>query len=69
MDQIERTGLEPLAVSPKTACHMLSVSQNYLYGLLGAGELHSYLEGRARRITVESIKRYVARRSQESVAA
>jgi excisionase family DNA binding protein len=43
----------------------LMVSRATLYGLINAGELESYTEGRSRRITVESINTYVRRRLAE----
>lgn len=53
--------LEPLAVSPKQACLLLGVGTTRLYQLLASGELASYHEGRARRITMASIRSHVAR--------
>jgi len=53
--------LEPLAVSPRQACLLLGVGNTRLYQLIGTSELDTYREGRARRITMESIKRRVAR--------
>jgi excisionase family DNA binding protein len=52
---------EPLAVSPRQACLLLGIGNTRLYQLLGAGELASYNEGRARRITTASIRERVAR--------
>jgi excisionase family DNA binding protein len=52
----------PLAVRPREACRLLSIGNTYLYQLLGAGALESYLDGRARRITMDSIHRHIARR-------
>ena len=40
---------------------MLNCGNTRLYELLSAGELDSFLDGRSRKITVESIRRYVAR--------
>jgi excisionase family DNA binding protein len=53
--------LEPLAVSPRQACKLLSIGNTRLYQLIGAGELESYHDGRMRRITMQSIRRRVAR--------
>jgi excisionase family DNA binding protein len=53
--------LPPLAVSPRKACVLLDCGNTHLYQLLRDGELESYLDGRARRITMDSIKRRVAR--------
>jgi excisionase family DNA binding protein len=53
--------LEPLAVTPRQACILLGVGNTRLYQLIGNRELESYLDGRGRRITMESIRRRVAR--------
>ena len=52
---------EPLVVSPRQACRLLSIGNTRLYSLIGAGELESYLDGRSRRITMASIRRRLAR--------
>jgi hypothetical protein len=51
----------PLVVSPRVACVMLNIGTTRLYQLIGAGELDSYLDGRVRRITIDSIRRRIAR--------
>jgi hypothetical protein len=51
----------PLVVSPRVACVMLDIGTTRLYQLIGTGELDSYLDGRVRRITVDSISRRIAR--------
>ena len=56
-----RGDLEPLAVSPRQACWLLGVGNTRLYQLIGAGELVAYKEGRARRVTMASIRARVAR--------
>jgi hypothetical protein len=53
---------EPLLVRPRTAWIMLGCGNTHGYALLNAGELESFMDGRARKITVESIHRYIARR-------
>jgi excisionase family DNA binding protein len=53
--------LEPLAVSPRHACRLLSVGNTRLYELIAAGEIESYRDGRSRRITVASIRTRIAR--------
>jgi len=53
---------ERLVVSPRGACTMLSIGITHLYQLIAARELDSYLDGRARKITVASIHRRIARR-------
>jgi excisionase family DNA binding protein len=52
----------PLAVSPREACRLLSLGMSRLYGLMRAGKLQSYEDGRARRIPMASIHAYIARR-------
>jgi hypothetical protein len=54
--------VEPLLVRPRDAWHMLGCGNTYGYALLNTGELESFMEGRARKITVESIHRYIARK-------
>jgi excisionase family DNA binding protein len=54
------TEAERLVVSPRIACVMLNVGTTRLYQLIHAGELESYLDGKARKITVESIRRRIA---------
>ncbi len=53
--------LEPLAVSPRQACRLLGIGNTRLYELIAAGEIESYLDGRARRITMASIRARIAR--------
>jgi hypothetical protein len=57
--------LGPLLVRPKCARRMLNCGQTRLYELIAAGELDSFLDGRSRKITVESIYRYVRRGLQD----
>jgi len=40
--------LEPLVVSPRQACKLLSVGNTRLYQLIAAGELETYRDGRMR---------------------
>jgi excisionase family DNA binding protein len=51
----------PLAVAPREACRLLSVSPATLYNLLGAGELENFHIGRARRISTRSIQDFISR--------
>ena len=53
--------LGPLVVKPKIAWKMLQCSNTRGYELLAAGELDSFLDGCSRKITVDSIRRYIAR--------
>jgi excisionase family DNA binding protein len=52
----------PLVVKPKEACRMLACSNTRLYELLSMGELQSFRDGRSRKITVLSIREYIAKR-------
>jgi excisionase family DNA binding protein len=56
----------PLVVPPRQACEMLCVSLTRLYELLHAGELESYRHGRSRRITIASMRAYIARQIEIS---
>jgi excisionase family DNA binding protein len=53
--------LEPLSISPRQACLLLNVGNTRLYQLIREGELTTYHEGRARRITMESVRARVSR--------
>jgi hypothetical protein len=63
---IHSTGLcdweSALVVKPKVAWKMLGCSNTRGYELIKAKELDSFRDGRSRKITVDSIRRYVARR-------
>ena len=52
----------PLLVPPAKAWALLGVSNSTGYELLAEGELESIEIGRARRITIESIRGLIARR-------
>jgi hypothetical protein len=54
------TGLRPRVVSPANACQLLDCGLSRLYEILP--ELTSYRDGKCRKITVESIDRYIARK-------
>ena len=56
-----RPDVGPLIVKPQEARRMLACSNTRLYELLAERELDSFLDGRSRKITVESILRYIAR--------
>jgi len=53
---------ERLLVRPRRACHLLDCGITRLYELLEQGELESFLDGRSRKITIDSIHRYIAKR-------
>jgi excisionase family DNA binding protein len=56
-----RPDVGPLIVKPQEARRMLACSNTRLYELLAERELDSFRDGRSRKITVESILRYIAR--------
>jgi excisionase family DNA binding protein len=53
--------IEPLVVRPRVAWRLLDCGNAYGYRLIADGELESYRDGRARKITVASIRRYIKR--------
>jgi excisionase family DNA binding protein len=53
--------ITPLLVRPKAAWKMLGCGNTRGYELLAAGELDSFKDGSSRKITVESIHRYIER--------
>lgn len=55
-----------MVVRPKTACQMLAIGVTRLYELVAAGELESFKDGAARKITTRSIRRYVERQLERS---
>jgi hypothetical protein len=57
-----RPKIEPLLVRPAEAWKMLGCGNTHGYALLAAGELESFLDGRARKVIVSSIHAYIARR-------
>jgi hypothetical protein len=59
----------PLAVSPKKAGVMLDLGQTSIYALIKNGELETYQEGRARKITMRSIRARIERKIAESAAS
>jgi hypothetical protein len=61
--------VEPLLVRPRDAWRMLGCGNTRGYELLAAGELVSFLDGRSRKVTVESIHRYIARKLASAAPA
>lgn len=51
-----------LVVSHRRCCEMLSIGLTRCYELMNAGELDSFKDGKARKITIASIKAYIDRR-------
>jgi hypothetical protein len=60
---------EPLVVSPRRAWRMLDCGNTRGYGLIAAGELETFKDGKSRKITVASIKAYIARQIERQRAA
>jgi len=60
------TSITPLAVAPLEACRLLSLGLSHVYLLMRRGKLENFHSGRARRITMRSIEKYMA---QQLVAA
>jgi hypothetical protein len=52
---------EALVVKPAKACAMLDCGHTRFYQLIAAGELDSYRDGASRKVTVASIRSYIAR--------
>jgi hypothetical protein len=59
---------EVLVVSPARAKRMLDCGNTYFYDQV-LPELDSYKEGKCRKITTASIKRYIAKKLAEGGAA
>jgi excisionase family DNA binding protein len=57
-----------LLVRPKRACHLLDCGITHLYELIAKGEITSLLDGRSRKITVDSIHRYIAKQLATAAA-
>ena len=60
------SNLKPLVTDVPGACQSLGCGHDQIYDLMHAGEIDSYLDGRARRIIVASLEAYVARRRKAS---
>jgi excisionase family DNA binding protein len=59
---------EPLVVSVNNALRLLAVSRTTLYRRLRMGEIEGFADGGRRKITIASIKRYVAERCHQEVS-
>ena len=57
--------VEPLVVRPNTAMRLLDCGRAYLYELINSGEVESYLDGDARKITMRSIRARIERKVSE----
>ena len=66
---IHSTGIgddEPLVVSPRRARRLLDVGNTRLYELIAARELETFKDGKSRKITIASIRAYIARKIEAS---
>jgi excisionase family DNA binding protein len=61
--------VEPLVVRPNVAMRLLDCSRESLYELINAGEIQSYRDGSARKITVKSIHDLIERRLGKVITA
>ena len=66
MQAIDFGDLEPLVVRPNAAMRLLDCSRAVLYQMINAGEVESYLDGSARKITVKSIRDRIERKIRDS---
>jgi hypothetical protein len=62
IDRTREATIQPLIVRPKDAWKILQCGNTRGYELVKAGELESFLDGRSRKITVDSIRAYIGRR-------
>jgi excisionase family DNA binding protein len=60
---------EPLVVRPKKAAWLLSVGETRLYEMIAKGELESFRDGGARKITTRSIRDWIERQLERAKAA
>jgi hypothetical protein len=58
--------IQPLLVRPRKAWRILDCGNTRGYELLAKRELDSFVDGRARWITMDSIRRYIERRLAQS---
>ena len=58
-----------LLLRPKQAQHLLNCGHTRLYEMIGAGDIESFMDGGARKITVASIEAYIERKLKEAAPA
>jgi excisionase family DNA binding protein len=66
MSATPEDAIEPLVVRPKQAMKMLNCERAQLYEMIAAGELDSYRDGAARKITIASIHQRINRKIAEA---
>jgi hypothetical protein len=64
----QNDALEPLVTDVAGAQRMLDAGHQKIWDLLNAGELESFRLGRARRITIQSIRSYIQRKVAEAAS-
>lgn len=57
--------MEPLAVRPSEAAKVLGVSRAMIYMLTADGTLPSFTVGKARLISVDDLRAFIARQKSE----
>ncbi len=62
-DTVRTIDVVPLLVPIEEAARVLAVGRSTLYELIAAGELETVHIGRCRRVPVESLRKFVARRA------
>jgi len=58
---VETGPTESAAVKPRGVCRILDCGLTHAYKLINSGELDSFLDGRSRKVTVNSIHAYIFR--------
>ncbi len=62
MKKLLRVNQNAFVTSVNGAAEFLDCGRDKIYDLIEKREIESYLDGRARRITIDSLKKLVARR-------
>lgn len=60
--------MEPLLLRPEQAAEAIGVSWSRLYEMLARGELTSITVGRSRRVPVDALRHWLARRLDEQAS-
>jgi Helix-turn-helix domain len=68
MSRTASNEIEPLVVSVNNALKLLGTSRTTLYRRMRMGQLEGFADGGRRKITIASIKRYVAERCHQEVS-
>ena len=68
-DNTTPISIEPIAVRPSVPFAMLGCAKTRGYELINSGELQSFLDGNSRRILVQSIRDYIARKLADPATA